>query len=203
MNQKPANRPLSNLLQTTDSPNRVDKVVDGLPELVFRSPTIKEVVGNTTFVILIIAFGFPVVLIGVLATMAGYKSLVLGLLVLPSIAIISFVLYSLLKMGHVVLKSDKLVEYNLLNYPRSISYAQIFEVKQGRYADQVWIRYYSTSRNGQTNYKSIRATNLIPVHRAAELRRELQQRINAPAPILSQSTRSIFIILLFGVLETV
>ena len=98
------------------------------------------------------------------------------------------------------MKSDKLVEYNLLNFPRYITYAQIFEVKQGRYIDQVWIRYYSTSRNGQVNYKSIRGTNLIPVHRAAELRRELRQRINAPAPILSQTTSSIFITVLFGVL---
>jgi hypothetical protein len=201
MNQKPTNRPLFNLLQTTDSIDGVEQVVDGLPELVFRSPTIKETIGNMTFVILIIVFGFPVVLIGVLAVLAGYKSMVLGLLVLPALALISLVSYFLLQTGRVVLKSDKLIEYNMLNYPRVFRYAQIFEVKRGSHADQIWIRYYSMSRNGQINYNSTRGRNLISVRRETELRRELSQRISAPAPIFSQSTSSMLItILLLGVL---
>ena len=99
MNQKSSNRPLSNLLQIADSPDRVEQVVVGLPELAFRSPTIKETIGNIAFVILIIAFGFPVVLIGVLVILAGYKPMILGLLVLTGLALISLVSYFFIKKG--------------------------------------------------------------------------------------------------------
>jgi hypothetical protein len=200
MNQKPANRPLSNLLQTADSPDRVEQLVDGFPELVFRSPAIKETFGNITFVILIISFGFPVVVMGVVATSAGYQSITAGLLVLLALSLISLVSYFLLQRGRVVLKSDKLVEYNFLNHPQVSTYAQIFEVKRGTHADQTWIRYYSMGRNGQINYRSIKGRNLISVHRDAEMRHELSRRISAPEPIFSQITNPILIVLLLGIL---
>ena len=199
MNQKPANQQLSNLLQTTDSSDRVEQLVDGFPELVFRLPTFKETFGNITFVILIISIGFPVVLVGVLAIVTGYKSMVFGLLVLLVLALIGLVSLLLLRRGRVVLKSDKLIEYNFLNHSRCFTYAQIFEVKQGAHADQTWIRYYSMDRNGQINTRSIRGRNLISVHRETELRRELSRRISAPEPMLSQSASSMLIVLLLGV----
>jgi len=200
MNHKFTNQQLSNLLQTADSPGRVEQFDDGFPELVFRSPVIKETFGNTTFVVLIIAFGFPLVLLGVLATLAGFQSIVLGLLVLLVLALIGLIALLLLRRGRIVLKSDKLIEYNFLNHPRCFTYAQIFEVKRGTHADQTWIRYYSMSRNGQINYRSIKGRNLISVHRDEEMRRELSRRISAPEPMLSQNASSIMIALLLGVL---
>ncbi len=200
MNQKPANRPLSNLLQTADSPDQVEQPVDGFPELVFSSPAIKETFGNMTFVILIIAFGFPIVMIGVVATLAEYQSIVVALLVLLALSLISLVASLLSQRGRVVLKSDKLIEYNFLNHPRVFTYAQIFEVKRGTHTDQTWIRYYSMSRNGQINYRSVKGRNLISVHRDVEMRRELSQRISAPEPILSKNASSTLIVLLLGVL---
>ncbi len=174
--------------------------MDGSSELVFRSPTFKETFGNTIFVILIIAFGFPFVLICSLAILAGYKSVALVLLVLPGLALFSIVLYLLLRTGRVVLKSDELIEYNLLNHPRVVKYTQVFEVKRGVHPDQVWIRYYSMNRNGQINYASVRGRNLISVQKESELRGELSQRISAPAPGLLQSMNSTLILLLLAFL---
>jgi hypothetical protein len=203
MNQKPANRLPSKLLQaiigdTAFSPSRLEQTVNDLPELVFRSPTFKEIFGNTTLVILIIAFGFPLALVSGVAFLAGYNSLVLGALALPGLALISLVSFFLLQTGRVVLKSDKLIEYNLLNHPRVFTYAQIYEVKRGAHADQTWIRYYSLKRNGRINFKSIRGRNLISVRNDAELRHELSQRITAPPPILSQTASYTWIFLLLG-----
>lgn len=200
MNQKPANRPLSNLLQTTDSPDQVEQLVDGFPELIFSSPAIEETFGNITFVILIIAFGFPVVVMGVVATLAGYQSMVVAVLVLLALSLISLVSSLLLQRGRIVLKSDKLIEYNFLNHSRVLAYAQVFEVKRGTHADQTWIRYYSMERNGEINYRSIKGRNLISVHRDAEMRHELSKRISAPKPILSQITNPVWIVLLLAVL---
>ena len=200
MNHKLTSQQLSNLPQTTDPSDRAEQLVDGFPELVFRSPTFKESFGNTTFVVLLIAFGFPLVLVGVLATLAGYQSIVFGLLALLVLALIALVSLLLFRRGRIVLKSDKLIEYNLLNYPRCLTYAQIFEVKQGAHADQTWIRFYPLDRNGRINYRSIRGRNLISVHGETELRRELSRRISAPEPVLSQSASSMLIVLLLGVL---
>ena len=109
MNQNPSNRPIFNSLQTPDSSDMVEQVIDGSPELVFRSPTIKETIGNTTFVILIFAFGLPIILIGALSFFAGNKAMLSGLLVLPGFAVISLGLSFLLQKGRIVLKSDKLI----------------------------------------------------------------------------------------------
>ena len=191
---------LSNLLQTADSSDRVEQVVDGFPELVFKSPTFKESFGNTIFVMLIIAFGFPLVLVGVLAIFAGYQPVVFGLLAILVLALIGLVSLLLLRTGRVVLKSDKLIEYNFLNHPRCLTYAQIFEVKQGAHADQTWIRYYPLDRNGRINPQSVRGRNLISVHGEQGLRRELSRRISAPEPVLSQSASSMLMVLLLGIL---
>lgn len=198
MNRKFSNRPLSTLLQTADSPDRVEPLVDGFPELVFRSPAIKETFGNTTFVILIIAFGFPVVLAGVVATLAGYQSIVFGLLVFLALVLVGLISLLLLQRGRVVLTSDKLIEYDFLNHPRIFTYAQIYKVKRGTHADQTWICYYSMSRNGQINYRSIKGRNLISVHSDAEMRRALSQRICAPDPIHSQDASSKWFAVLLG-----
>ena len=200
MNQKPANRPLSNLLQTADSPDQVEQPIDGFPELVFSSPAIKETFGNMTFVILIIVFGFPIVVIGVIATLAGYQSIVVALLVILALSLISLVASLLLQRGCVVLKSDKLIEYNFLNHSRVLTYAQVFEVKQGTHADQTWIRYYPMSKNGQINYRSTKGRNLISVYRDADMRRELSQRISATEPILPQSTSAVSVVLVLYIL---
>jgi len=201
MNQQHTDRPLPNLLQDIDSPDGVEQVNDGLPEIIFKSPSIKDTFGNLTFVILIVFFVFPIILIGILAVLAGYKTILLGLLVLPALALIVLLSILLLQTGRIVLKSDRLIEYNLLNYPRAFRYDQIFEVKQGSHADQIWLRYYPMSQNGQINYSSTRGRNLITVRGETELRRELNQRISAPAPASSRSTSSTLItILLLGVL---
>lgn len=200
MNRKMTDQQLSNLLQTVDSSDQVEQLEVGFPELVFRSPAIQETFGNTTFVILIIAFGLPLVLLGVLATLTGYQSMVVGLLVIVVLALIGLVLILLLRRGRIVLKSDKLIEYKFLNHPRCLTYAQIFEVKRGTHADQTWIRYYSMGRNGQISYRSIKGRNLISVHRDEEMRRELSRRISAPEPVLSKNASSIMIALFLGVL---
>lgn len=200
MNHKMTDQQLSDLLQPADSSDQVEQLEDGFPELVFRSPAIQETFGNTTFVILIVAFGLPLVLLGVLATLAGHQSMVVGLFVVVVLALIGLVSILLLRRGRVVLKSDKLIEYNFLNHPRCLTYAQIFEVKQGAHADQTWIRYYSMDRNGRINTRSIRGRNLIAVHGETELRRELSRRISAPEPMLSQNAGSMLMVLLLGVL---
>ena len=54
--------------------------------------------------------------------------------------------------------------------------------------------------HGHIDYKSIRGTNLIPVLREKDLRHELNRRITAPPPTLSQTASSIWALLLLGVL---
>ena len=145
-----------------------------------------------------IAFGLPVVLSSGLAFLAGYQSLIWMVLALPGLALIGLLSFYLLRTGRIVLKSDRLIEYNLLNYPRVIMYAQIYEVKRGVHADQTWIRYYPMSRDGRINYRSARGMNLISVLNVQELRHELSQRISAPAPILSLNSRGPWMLLLLA-----
>jgi len=203
MNQKPVNRLPSKLLEaipgdTAYSPDRLEGTMDDMPELVFRSPTFKETFGSATFVILIIAFGLPLALFCGVAFLAGYQSFVRVVLALPGLALIGLLSFYLLRTGRLVLKSDRLIEYDLLSHPRVITYAQIYEVNRGVHPDQTCIRYYPMDRDGRINYKSIRGRNLISVLNVAELRHELSQRITAPAPVLSENVSYIWILLLLG-----
>lgn len=187
--------PSAHPFQTADSADRRNPV-----ELTFRSPTLNETFGKFAFLIVIILLVIPIFLVTGMSILAGYDSSVLGATIFTGIVLVSLggLLFS--RKGRIVLQADKLIEYNCFNSARIFSYAQICEVKQGTHSDEVWIRYYPVDKNGQINYRAIRETNLLPVYRVEELCRALSQRIRAPQPALQQGARSLWLVLLVGIL---
>jgi hypothetical protein len=102
--------------------------------------------------------------------------------------------------GRIILKDDRLVEYDLFNYKRVYSYDQIYRVKRSSRGGVPVIGYYVCGQDGQIDYNHIQEVKLIKAHRNRQMMRELQNRIAAPCPGPRVESRFLNRTGLFGIL---
>jgi len=160
------------------------------PTLVFRAPRSDPwLIGC----LLTLALVLTVTIVGVTTVVAWFSKgqqfplwlvvlILIILLLAPGMAFMGAAqIYLSARQSKIVLKQDRLIEYQIFNYRRAFTYNQIYEI-QLRGNANCRIRYYARDENGQINHHYIRGAYLTTIRNANRMAQELQSRISAPPP---------------------